>query len=273
MDSNHSYELYANISSSVTIGRVQSPKARIATNSLFNPPPAGSENLASTGGMHSSLGSSSSSSHGSLLTVMQNSLPQQQQQQQQQQPPFNALFKTASFKRHDMSSSQEDVGVGAGSKGEWGGAGPGINNITMPLFGGPIYASLPKSESTGLPHGNKASSFYNSDLSSNFFNDGALPVASSPTFGQPSLGAYGNRPATSGGISMKSSSEYNNSLPSAAINHLASTLHNPSSLFKSPQQQASHASHGYLASTDYKQGGHSATAPQSKGYGWVDRVK
>ena len=194
-----------------------------------------------------------------MITVMQNSLPQQQQQ-----PPMNGLFKTASFKRHDLSSSQEDVGVGIAA---------GANSNAIHMFGGPMYASLPKSENVGISHGSKASSYFNSDTPSNFFNDGALPVAASPTFGQQSLGAYGNRPATSGGINMKSSSDYNNSLPSAAINHLASTLHNPSSLFKSSQQQNSHAGHGHLASSDYKQGGHASSAPQSKGYGWVDRVK
>lgn len=179
----------------------------------------------------SSSMSGSGSTHGSNNTA----LTSQSQQS-------NSLFKAPSFKRHE---SQEDNGA----KGDGG-----VN------IGPSLYASHPKSSDS-------SKAFHSSDSynTSSFSHDGSLPVASSPV-------VTSHRPATSGSINLKGNNDFSHhlttSLPSAAINHLASTLHNPSSLFKT--QNLVNTSH--LSGADNKQGGHGVSAP-TKGYGWVDRVK
>eukprot|EP00597_Dinobryon_sp_UTEXLB2267_P012361 CAMPEP_0170110286 /NCGR_PEP_ID=MMETSP0020_2-20130122/7757_1 /TAXON_ID=98059 /ORGANISM="Dinobryon sp., Strain UTEXLB2267" /LENGTH=600 /DNA_ID=CAMNT_0010335531 /DNA_START=632 /DNA_END=2434 /DNA_ORIENTATION=+ len=278
-------------------GRAQSPKIRGNSVSIFGSPV--NNNGFPDSGTGTGTGNTANNSSGNNLNGYANMNGLGNISSQGGPSQQNALFKSVSFKRHEASFQQED-----GMKGE-GIYGSGSNNSSLT---GSFFASHPKNASSNSDSFNAIKSYAIVD------NDGSMAVASSPSTNTThsisnsiiaNNNLYANRPATSGSINLKSNNDFlsmssnaplTSSLPSAAINHLASTFNNGTpSLFKShySQQHPYHSNnhhnsnglngggHGTsnnngnnLASSDYKQNSHNVTSSPSKiGYGWVDRVK
>jgi len=289
MGAKNEYSGSFNSSSPVTTppllqGRAQSPKIKSTSASIFGSP--SNNNYPDSG---SGIGNTSNSTSNNNLNGYANSMNGLGNISSQ---GGSTLFKTVSFKRHEASFQQED-----GNKGD-GIFGNTNNNNNNNSLAGSFLASHPKNASSNSDSISGNKSYFLAD------SDGSMAVASSPsttisqsTHSVPNsiianANLYTNRPATSGSINLKGNNDFlsmssnlplTSSLPSAAINHLASTLHNGTpSLFKSHYSQQGHHNHhtsngGHgngLASSDYKQSSHTSTASPSKiGYGWVDRVK